>query len=552
LVKALRIFPFLGILLLATCLTVVSSQETQYEVERQWILIWINQDGSIDLQYNLTVRCISGSLGYFLIGQPNEHFSVLNSTDSRGRVLNSENIVEGDNYQVKVNLASRIYGGESETVLVLTRVDRMIWEDKTNPGNAGMEFLATYWPVTVVNLRVGILLPPGVPQSEVRNDPPWDNVLQWQDRLMIYWERRDLQPNGQLKVGISFPKQYVSKYFSEGIDLTSLPIYGLVGFILIAAAIPVVRMVRRQQYSSPKIGIEALGIRRGLTAIEAASLLGVEPRRILTMIVFSLMQKNALQVYREPNPADSTSSRLHFAQVEQADNKGGQSPDLLEEVWRPSPDNLRWYEPDFLRCIRPSGELDEGRLATIVMRIRDGVDLKMRGYCREETIHYYKGIVEKAWEQVNSVGTPELVAQLFTEQLDWLSLDPKLRERSGEVAERMPGYVLPGYWWPLWIHLSNPNMPSPPPPVTGSQVASQPVPIIEFANSAVSTIERTSNSIVTDVEKFVALTAPRPAGRPTSNPAVQHRSGCVCACASCACACACVSCACACASGGAR
>jgi len=534
-VKGAGIIPVLGLLLLAASFTLAFSQGTEYEVERQWIQIWVNQDGSINLQYNLTVRCVSGSLGYFLIGQPNEHFTILSSTDIHGGTLNAESIIEGDNYQVKIYLASRIYAGESETVLLLTKVDQMIWEDKTNPSNVGMQFLATYWPVTVDDLRVGAVLPPSVPENEVRNDPPWDNVVQTQDGLMIYWERSYLQPDQQFKVGISFPKQYISKYYSEGFDFVSLLPFALVGFFAIAAAIPIVRMVRCQEYISPKIGIEALGVRRGLTAIEAASLLGVEPRRILTMVVFSLMRKNALEVQRELDAAEGAPSRLIFIRVPMADPRG-----------------LRWYETDFLDCIGQGGVADERALAALIVHIRDVVDQNIRGYCREETIHYYRGIVEKAWEQVSAAGTPELVAQTFADQLDWLSLDPKMRERSGDIAARMPGYVLPGYWCPLWIHISSP-VPLPPPPTAGAgpQVANQPIPMVEFANSAVSTIEKTSNSIVINVERFMALAAQRPPSQMPRAPPVSHRSGCVCACASCACACACVSCACACASGGA-
>jgi len=534
-VKALNIVLVLGILLLAASFTVASSQGADYEVERQWIQIWINQDGSIDLQYNLTVRCVSGSLGYFLIGQPNEHFTILSSTDIRGETLNAESIIEGDNYQVKVNLASRIYAGESETVLLLTKVDQMIWEDKTNPGNVGVQFLATYWPVTVNDLRIGMVLPPGVPRNEVRNDPPWDNVEQTQDGLMIYWVRSYLQPNQQFNVGVSFPKQYVSKYYREGFDFISLLPFALMGFFALAVAIPVVRMVRRQEYVSPKIGIEALGVRRGLTAVEAASLLGVEPRRILTMIVFSLMRKNVLEAQRELGATEGAPSHLTFTRIPMADPRG-----------------LRWYETDFLDCINQGGVADERALAALIVHIRDVVDQKISGYCREETIQYYRGVVEKAWEQVNAAGTPELVAQTFADQLDWLSLDPKMGERSGDITARMPGYVLPGYWWPLWIHISSP-VPLPPPPTAGAgtPIANQPIPMVEFANSVVSTIERTSNSIVTNVERFMALAAQRPPSQTTKAPAVSHRSGCVCACASCACACACVSCACACASGGA-
>ena len=80
------------------------------------------------------------------------------------------------------------------------------------------------------------------------------------------------------------------------------------------------------KYLPPKIRIEGHGIKRGLTAIEAAILLERPADKIFTMILFSLIQKNAAQVTsRDP-------LKLEFSD--------------------PLPDNLRKYEKQFSEAFK--------------------------------------------------------------------------------------------------------------------------------------------------------------------------------------------------------
>ena len=58
---------------------------------------------------------------------------------------------------------------------------------------------------------------------------------------------------------------------------------------------------RKRQYLPPKISIEGHGIKRGLTAVEAAILLEEPLDKIMTMILFSVIKKNAAEVItRDP------------------------------------------------------------------------------------------------------------------------------------------------------------------------------------------------------------------------------------------------------------
>ena len=53
---------------------------------------------------------------------------------------------------------------------------------------------------------------------------------------------------------------------------------------------------RKLQYLPPKIAIEGHGIKRGLTAVEAGILMEETMDKIMTMILFGVLKKNAATV----------------------------------------------------------------------------------------------------------------------------------------------------------------------------------------------------------------------------------------------------------------
>jgi hypothetical protein len=214
---------------------------------------------------------------------------------------------------------------------------------------------------------------------------------------------------------------------------------------------------------------------------------------------------------------------------------------------------LRYYEIDFLEAIKEDGTLDEEKLAHTVMFLRDTAEEKMRGYCRRDTIDYYRKVVAKGWEQVEQAGTPELASKAYDEQLLWLFLDPNYQSRT-QTAFRDRAFEPSPFWLWYWYGYQhyNPNPTYRPNVETPTQAAKPPtIPGADFANNIATAVENTSNNIVANLEKFANAIVPAPVAAKASTEPAHHASSCVCACAACACVCACVSCACACAGGGA-
>jgi hypothetical protein len=518
---------------------IASGQTKQYHLEHEWAKIWINQNGSIDLLYDISFAADVGNFTWIEIGQPKRDFTIGTAFDQYGHALTTADTSSSTDFKVRVNFASAVLAGQAVRFNVTTNVADMIYEDAQNLSNVGMQFIPSWYDVPIDNVRVLIVLPAGVAQSEVATSVDWDNFQIEEGRPAVYWERGNLAPNQKYNFGVAFPKKYVQSYVTQptgiaaflqqyGFLLVILGIFVTIGGIVLVAT-------RKRPYINPTMSMETLGIKRGLTAIEASQLLDMKPTRIVTEILFSLLQKRAVWV-------EATNPSLKLRIMPEFQNKAG-----------PAEAPLRYYEIDFVESIKNDGTLDEEKLARTVMTLRDTVEEKMRGYRRNDTVDYYRKIVDKAWQQVEQAGTSELASKAYNEQLLWLFLDPNYKAKTQTVFQTRtfePSPLWLWYWYSYQHYNRNPTYK--PNVETPAQAAKPPtIPGADFANNIATAVETTSNNIVTNIEKFAnAIVPSAPVAKASSQPA-RHGSSCVCACAACACACACVSCACACAGGGA-
>ena len=502
--------------------------QIQYHIDKEWAVIWINTDGSIELHYNITITYESPALGYLTIGLPAAGFTIHSVTGLTGNTLSYDDVSSGSNYVVEIYFGHAMSPGSRDTVLLVATVPNMLSQDNTNPGYVGMQFMPTYFSdARVDNLRVAIVPPSGVTEENIKTSEIAFLTTVDGD-FAVYWERDDLAPNTRLTFGVSVPQQYVT------LPGPNILLYLAIVLLIVAILVGIVLFIRRLRkavYEKPKISIEALGAARGLTAVEAAMVVDLKPVRVLTMILFGMLTKRFIMV-KETEP---------LIKIE-----------LLDDVKKGTPPQpLRYYEIDFLKAVEADGSLDERGLARTYLSLRDNVDRKMRGFSRVDTVNYYKSIVDNAWVQVTQAATPELKGDALDSNMEWLLMD----EKYGEKFKRaFPAdiVILPrlGWWW-YWY---GPYFPGGPTPTStsssGMPAEVKPIPAQEWANNVVRGLETTSNNIVKNVQDFTNnLVAPK---TPQSSRSVRKGSSCVCACAHCACACACVGCACACAGGGAR
>lgn len=518
------------------------AQTLSFSLDPEGVQIWIKQDGSIDLLYNITLKMDDGSsdLHWLEIGQPQRDFTIGEALDQYGNVLQTSDTSSGQDYRVRVQLHSTLVAGQTLGFSLSTNVARMIYNDTMNPGNLGMQFVPAWLSMArVPDLRVKVFLPEGVNQSTVKTSVNWDNADFEGGRLFVYWERKNLTAGQHpYNFGVSFPKEYLPDYEPSppgtggswiGYLLPALVVVVLLTLVILA----IVYVVRKRKYLMPSLSMETLGVRRGLTAVEASYLLDMKPPRIVTETLYSLLQKRAIWV-------ESVNPSIKLKLMPGFENKTGTAET-----------HLRYYEIDFLEALKEDGTLDEERLAHTVMYLRDTVEEKLSGYCRRDTADYYRNVAAKAWTQVEQAGAPELASKAYDEQLLWLFLDPDVGARTatafhGRVFEPSPLWLW--YWYGYGNYTPHPTYtPSVNVPAQGAKPPT--IPGADFANNIATALENTSNGIVLNLEKFANAIVPSPP-KSSSQP-THHDATCVCACHACACVCACVSCACACAGGGA-
>src|SRR4030042_5880153 len=395
------------------------AQERAYHIEHEWIKIWINQDGTIDLFYDMSLTLDSGpNINYVLIGQPQGDFNIGEAVDQYGHSLTTSDASSGSDYKARVNLYEPLRAGQTITFNLTTNVARMIWEDTQNSGNVGMKFSPTWGEqASVYDLRILVVLPAGVNIDMVKTTEVfWSSMSVADGRLGVYWEKQTLAPNERYPIGVSFPAEYVEKYEQQPTGVTAFfqtygPVLLISGFSIVII-IFVIYAARKKSYLAPQVSMETLGIRRGLTAVEASYLLDLKPTKISTEILYSLLQKRAVWV-------ESANAALKLKIMPLFQNKTGTDENPL-----------RYYEIDFLHAVKDDGTLDEEKLAHTVMFLRDTVERKLRGHSRRATVEYSRKIVTKAWTQVEQAGAVELASKAYDEQLLWLLLDPNYRSRN--------------------------------------------------------------------------------------------------------------------------
>lgn len=131
--KGLLIFVALILTTSIFFMPVINAQTREYYFQHEWVKIWINQDGTIDLLYDLSLTLVSGgNINYVLIGQPTGDFTIGGASDQYGRNLATSDASEGRDYKVKINLFEPLTAGETINFSLTTNVARMIWEDTQN------------------------------------------------------------------------------------------------------------------------------------------------------------------------------------------------------------------------------------------------------------------------------------------------------------------------------------------------------------------------------------------------------------------------------------
>lgn len=547
---------FLFVLAILCSIPIIALAQTYYfSLDQEIVNVYWQEDGTLALEYVLFFTNGTGvsPIDFVDVGIPNNNYSISNITaDVDGHpILDIESSPYVDN-GVALGLGSNaIQPGQSGRVRVaVAGIRNVLYTDSTDSAYASAVFSPTWFGSEYVygstDITVIYHLPPGVTSEEPRwhaspsgfPDQP-QTAIDNQGRVMYTWQNPNANGYTQYKFGASFPKSYVpeSAIYAPGLlerlGIDPDAIIGLMccgGFGLFFVFLSWVgnrsAKKRKMKYLPPKIRIEGHGIKRGLTAVEAAILMEHPADKVLTMILFAVLKKEAASVI-------------------------SQDP-LKLDIQHPIDSKLRSYEQKFLEAFRESKAAQRRKkLQDLMIDLIKSVSTKMKGFSHKESVAYYKHIMQKAWQQIEQSDTPEVRSERYDEHMGWTMLDKDFDQRTQDVFRSGPVFV--PIWWnrydPTWSRktISRPvSTSSMPGSGSGRSASSMPsLPGGEFAASMVTGMQGFASDVVGNVTDFTnrVTNKTNPVPKPTSSGS--RSSG-----GSCACACACAGCACACAGGG--
>jgi hypothetical protein len=552
-----RLLTIALVLILAFSITTSAlAQSYSFRLDKEVVNVYWNADGTMSLDYVFTFTNQPGAhaIDFVDVGVPNDNYvySTINA-DVNGTPVAISRDYQGSGSGVAVDMGSRAIqsGGAGNVHVFIGQISDVVYPDDNDQNYASAVFSPTWFGSEYVvgdtDLTVTFHLPPGVKPEE----PRWHSApagfpsepqtgIDSQGRVTYTWSNPNASGSRQYTFGASFPKTYIPATsivtppaFDLGQAIASFasacaPLAIFCFFALMFFGVPILTFIgnqrRKLQYMAPKIAIEGHGIKRGLTAVEAAILMEQPLDKVMTMILFGVVKKDAATVVdRDP---------------------------LLVQVTSPMPAGLHEYEQDFLNAVK---ETDPRRrrdlLQEMTVKLVRSVSEKMKGFSRQETTEYYKRIMEAAWEQVQKANTPEVQREFFEQQLEWTMLDRDYDDRSRRVFQ---GPIFIPYWWGRY----DPTYRTGPisAPGRGVSAPGQPsgsgrtsLPGADFAASVVGGVQTFSQKVIGNINDFTSrvtnVTNPPP--KPTSSGRSFSGGG-----RGCACACACAGCACACAGGG--
>jgi hypothetical protein len=551
--KKTLICSLLIILMMLSVAPLAHAQESyRWQVNYQHVVLDIDRSGSVWMTYEVDANIVKGVWNEVWIPMTASNMHVSDVVDGNG----NQHAFTLDGGQIKTQ-GWNLNPGDHVYLRINSTLPGFVYKaDK--PDYDIVTFVPPWWDMYITDTQVKFYLPGNVTKDQVfTGSKLYDNFGVEDGLTWVYFENKDLAPNEQFKVAVSFPDAYMAPgavagkatgvpYLPPGTggiggfldDLLSCSCPGIFMFIIFIFIVStIVGSFMRKPYSSPVVSMDGVGVNKNLDPVEAATLLRIDPKRVLTMIMFGMMKSGNIKLL-------ST------------------DPIRLQLISRKG---LNYYEKLFADAI-VDDKLDEGRLLDCFKVLARRVVDKTRPYCRKDTENFYKAKIDEAWQEIKAVDTPELKLQKYDTDMLWLMSDEQFAKKTKDYVSEAPGsgtvFVPSYYWWyPYYFGLPHHwgtgqggTAPQAGTPQAGAQQAptnTTTATVEGFANSISNSVEASAAGVVASVEGFLGVRNAANAPPAASHAAASHKGGSSsCACVSCACACVSCACACACAGGG--
>ena len=533
------------------------AQNYSFSVPLLLMQVFVQPDSSVRIIYDITFDNYGSTIDVVDIGTPHSGYTISNMSASiDGVALTDIRKSEYVNPGVEVHLAGKaIPSGARSTLHFEMTMPEMIFTDTTNKENASLQITPTWFDSSLVRgtgtIEIRVTMLEGVQLDEVLyQDVEFSDKGTENGRVVAVWRFENVSPTQAYRVGVSFPQRGLTNItevttwdlFMQWFGQFAGVIGGVVGgclplvfpifiFWMIVRAI---KKASKPNYLPPIAQVEGGGIKRGLTAPEAAIILEMPLTKVLALVIFGMLEKRLVR------KAEGTGSLTEALTVEIADayrtdlEDAGARAKYRRSVAQQQGTVIHNYEDAFLDLIQenPGKPVKELKVVKPMERLVKIAAAKMQGFDLSDTQDYYRRVIERAMEQAAALGDIEQREQYLDKYAPWVMLDKDYRR-----VMTIGTYN----YWPLWARGPRPSVTSP--PVGGIQrggsAASSGRPAPKFGDVASSFAGWAETTMGGMAAAIMPTSLQKPTPVSTSSSGGSFRSSCACACAGCACACAC-------------
>jgi len=576
-----------------------------FSVPKMEMLVKVNNDSSISISYDITFHNLpSGrTIDIVDIGVPHSAYdlkSVRANLDGQplGDIRPSTVVKPG--FEIHLHRVA-IPPGRQGTLHVEFTVREMVYQDTTRGDYASLRVTPTWFGEQYLrgttDLSIAVQLPKSVQPGEVLHQGRnFEAKAATPDGAIVGWRFPAARLTGPHIVALSFPKcdlhhvvrmnawDFLARWFTDspgarillgivfavllgvwffrisggtgisvyvvllitfGVLFVFRPTWHLISLPCIVGLIALTEWLiarNKAHYLPPIAEVEGGGIKRGLTAPEAAVLLELPQPKVLALVIFGMLKKGLLrQVAAEPLRVEVNEPFRFAAQEKKADEEKDRDAFYRQAALKHGV-VIHGYEYPFLFLLENNAgkPVHEINFSLPLKKLTEGVAARMKGFDLSDTQEYYRSIVRRATEQAAAVGDIQQRQQTLDRNFEWIFMG----ENYGPVFD----YGRP--YRPVWTRGGTTTAPAAPSGPAPSGTPTLTDVAAGFSGWAENTMSKFTSAIMPDSTSSVggyldlskadqATAAFFKALSESSGSGGGWGGGCACACAGCACACAC-------------
>ncbi len=531
----------------------ILAQNYSFSVPELLMDVTVQSDGSAHIVYDITFDNEGSPIDIVDIGTPHKDYDISNMYASiNGVPLNDIRKSEYIDVGVEIHLDSEaIPSGEQGTLHFEFTMPDMVYADTTNEENASFQITPTWFDSSLINdtgnIEIRVTMLEGIqPEEVLYQDVKFTDKVVQNGRVVAIWEFVDVRPTKAYRVGVSFPRRGLSQVveitfwdlLGEWLGKFTGIIAGVLG-ICTPFVLPIffgwiilraIKKASKPNYLPPIAQVEGGGIKRGLTAPEAAVILELPLTKALALVLFGLLEKGLVrQVDDDPLTLEVVED-FRVADKPQLDAPKARKK-FRRKVAQQKGTVIHSYEDAFLGAIEadPDTPVKELDVVEPMQGLVDQAAAKMKGFDLSDTQDYYRRVIERALQQAEAIGEVEQRQQYLDKYLPWVMLDRQYRS-----VLTVGGY----HYWPRWARSTRTAR-------VGAGTSAKSGGKSSGGGRISPTFGDVSASFAgwaeTTMGGMAAAIMPTRLQKPSpvSSSSGGYSSSCACACAGCACACAC-------------